>query len=97
MDRLARTGDFETRSAAGAAFRREHANGTAAKAAYDACVGREAKKEFRARWAREKYSRVSQGRLFEETWSEVDQTMREMMTFGALVKHDGGFEWGPAI
>ena len=97
LRQLATTGVFELRDAVGLKFQREHKPGSPARIEYDKNQSREAKAEFRKAWAKRKYSAAQQGKTWAKSAQTADRDLGEIMAFGAMVVHYGGWQWQPAI
>ena len=94
---LARTGEFDTHSKIGVRFMREKDGNPDMKAAYAKCSGWTEKKNFRERWAKDKYKEHKRVKEKTESRDIADIQEAEMLTFGALVNKFGGWQWEPAI
>ena len=91
------TGEFDIRDAVGQRFAREHMKGSAEHEKYHQCGTREEKKTFRENWAKKRFQDYTVGKAFDKSFSSIDTTLGEYMTFGATVIKYGGWTWSPAV
>lgn len=95
--RIAETGDFDLRDAAGQQWSRHLKANDDIRKQYDNLPSRADKAEFRRSWAQKRFSKFVQTKTFEQGFSVVDSTMGEYVSFGTLVERYGGWGWKPAV
>ena len=81
----------------GQRFAREHMKGSTEHENYHQCGTREEKKTFRENWAKKRFQDYTVGKEFDKSFSSIDTTLGEYMTFGATVIKYGGWTWSPAV
>lgn len=94
---VATTGVFEMRGGVGQHFQRSHAKGQPLYTGYHGMATREAKRLYREEWAKKEYAKYLVGKDHEKSYQVIDRDLGEMMTFGSLVVHYGGWAWQPAV
>ena len=97
LAKAAESGEFCLRTAVGAKWTRDLKSSKKLEAEYEACKGRKAKAECRARWAKTTYSKVIKEKTYTERYQEINETLGEYFTLGGVVKEFGGWTWPPAV
>lgn len=92
----AETGEFSLRDKAGQVWQKELHKDPSRFAVYKA-LDTTAKKQYRAQWAKEKFSHCRSEKTFSHSWKDFDTRRGKYYTFGNLVRSYGGWEWPSAV
>jgi len=82
---------FDPRGSVGQKWAKQKSTMTDLADEYKKCVGRAAQQSFKLSWARKMVEKERQKRE-QQTWSMVDVTRGEYLSFGAIVLREGGWE-----
>ena len=91
-------GVFDIRGAIGQKFARSHRPGTPDGDRYLAATTRAEKAKFRAEWAMSVYAgHAKKGKKKSQAWQDINESIGEHKTLGAIVVMFGGWSWPPAV
>ena len=88
---------FDLRCAIGQKFNRWLAAKPDKQQEYKQCTSRQAKADFRNKYASDRYQEHMQGKRQTKKLTQADQVKGSWHTFGGLVIKYGGWSWQPAI
>ena len=97
FEKLVGNSMFDARGSLGQKWQKQKSAMTSLSDQYDKCVGRPAQQAFKLAWAKEEYEKVQKAKTHSQTWRLVDTTRGEYLSFGMLVKREGGWKDSSAI
>jgi len=97
FERAAKTGFFDLRDAVGLRFQRAHKKGSKDHDRYANLCSRAEKQQFREAWAKNTFASMLVGKESSRERNIAEATRGRMLTFGAVVRELGGWEWSPAV
>jgi hypothetical protein len=91
------TGVFDMREHIGQKFYKDHPTGSEAHEKYKALKGREAKRLFRAEWAKKTFSTVVESKSHLRSFQHINTTTGTYRPLGAIVMKEGGWSDPAAV
>jgi hypothetical protein len=97
FEKLVGNSMFDARGSLGQKWQKQKSAMTSLSDQYDKCAGRPAQQAFKLAWAKEEYEKMQKTKTHSQTWRMVDTTRGEYMSFGMVVKREGGWKDSSAI
>ena len=91
------TGVFDMRKSIGQKFYDDHKTGSESHTAYHALKGRDAKRQFRADWAKDTYGNLVLSKTHSQSFRKINKSSGVYRPLGAIIMKEGGWRDPAAV